>query len=84
MNKNDIWERVRSHSMGVAGEYTIVECLAILPGTAHYAIFTSPALQSSVIPFLEAPWSNSDLLSDCRRQAVFLPATTDPMDCDNL
>ena len=29
--------------------------LAILPGTTHYDIFTSPALASAVAPFLEAP-----------------------------
>jgi hypothetical protein len=29
--------------------------LAILPGTTHYDIFSSPALAPAVIPFLDAP-----------------------------
>jgi pimeloyl-ACP methyl ester carboxylesterase len=29
--------------------------LAILPGTTHYTIFSSPALASAVTPFLDAP-----------------------------
>ena len=29
--------------------------LAILPATTHYTIFSSPALASTVIPFLDAP-----------------------------
>jgi pimeloyl-ACP methyl ester carboxylesterase len=29
--------------------------LAILPGTTHYTIFSSPALASAVAPFLDAP-----------------------------
>jgi pimeloyl-ACP methyl ester carboxylesterase len=29
--------------------------LAILPGITHYTIFSSPALASTVNPFLEAP-----------------------------
>lgn len=31
--------------------------LAILPGTTHYDIFSSPALAAAVIPFLDAPMS---------------------------
>ncbi len=31
--------------------------LAVLPGTAHYAIFASPMLVSTVTPFLDAPES---------------------------
>jgi pimeloyl-ACP methyl ester carboxylesterase len=29
--------------------------LAVLPGTTHYDIFSSPALASAVTPFLDAP-----------------------------
>jgi len=29
--------------------------LAVLPGTTHYDIFYSPALASTVVPFLDAP-----------------------------
>ncbi len=29
--------------------------LAILPGTTHYGIFFSPALASTVAPFLDSP-----------------------------
>jgi hypothetical protein len=29
--------------------------LAILPGQTHYTIFSSPALASTVAPFLDAP-----------------------------
>ena len=29
--------------------------LAILPGTTHYNIFSSPALASTITPFLDAP-----------------------------
>jgi len=29
--------------------------LAILPGLTHYAIFSAPALASTVIPFLDEP-----------------------------
>ena len=29
--------------------------LAVLPGTTHYDIFTSPALVSTITPFLNAP-----------------------------
>jgi hypothetical protein len=29
--------------------------LAIMPGTTHYDIFTSPALPAPVLEFLEAP-----------------------------
>ena len=32
--------------------------LAILPGTTHYDIFSSPALAAAVIPFLDAPLPN--------------------------
>ncbi len=31
--------------------------LAILPGTTHYTIFSSPALAAAAIPFLDAPMS---------------------------
>lgn len=33
--------------------------LAILPGITHYAIFSSPALANTVIPFLDSPTSAS-------------------------
>ena len=34
--------------------------LAILPGTTHYNIFSSPALASAVTPFLDAPMPRTD------------------------
>lgn len=34
--------------------------LAILPGTTHYDIFSSPALASTVAPFLDAPMPEND------------------------
>ena len=34
--------------------------LAILPGTTHYTIFSSPALAAVVMPFLDAPMKSKD------------------------
>lgn len=34
--------------------------LAILPGTTHYDIFSSPSLASAVAPFLDAPMPETD------------------------
>ena len=37
--------------------------LAILPGTTHYTIFTSPALASAAVPFLDAPQRKGQILA---------------------
>jgi hypothetical protein len=33
----------------------VLPLLAVLPGTTHYDIFSSPMLASTVTPFLDAP-----------------------------
>ncbi len=40
---------------GWDGSGMSVARLAILPGMTHYTIFSSPALASTVVPFLDAP-----------------------------
>jgi len=44
--------------------------LAVLPGTTHYTIFSSPALASLVDPFLHAPVPSASATS--RRRGVGL------------
>ncbi len=43
------------HDAGWDGSGMPKSRLAILPGTTHYNIFSSPALPAAVIPFLDAP-----------------------------
>lgn len=40
---------------GWDGSNMLTSQLAILPGTTHYNIFASPAMASTIIPFLDAP-----------------------------